>query len=103
VNAQRELFRVWRHHAVSTDSPLPKLQAERDHRHHAIIEQVHADLKNGPVQRRNRATSPNLTPTTANKPDHRHSGNAERMGDSATPRISQTERRSTTHDHQPAQ
>ena len=49
VNAQGELFRVWRHHAVFTDSPLPMLQAEADHRRHAIIEQVHADLKNGPL------------------------------------------------------
>jgi hypothetical protein len=48
-NAQGELFRVWRHHAVFTDSPLPMLQAEADHRRHAIIEQVHADLKNGPL------------------------------------------------------
>lgn len=49
VNAQGELFRVWRHHAVFTDSPLPMLQAERDHRRHAIVEQVIADLKNGPL------------------------------------------------------
>jgi len=49
VNAQGELFRVWRHHAVFTDSPLPMLQAEADHRRHAIIEQVIADLKNGPL------------------------------------------------------
>ena len=44
--AQGELFRVWRHHAIFTDSPLPMLTAERDHRRHAIIEQVIADLKN---------------------------------------------------------
>ena len=49
LNAQGELFRVWRHHAVFTDSPLPMLQAEADHRRHAIIEQVIADLKNGPL------------------------------------------------------
>jgi hypothetical protein len=49
VNAQGELFRIWRHHAVFTDSPLPMLEADRDHRRHAIIEQVHADLKNGPL------------------------------------------------------
>ena len=49
VNAQGELFRVWRHHAVFTDSPLPMLAAEADHRRHAIIEQVIADLKNGPL------------------------------------------------------
>jgi hypothetical protein len=46
VNAQAELFRVWRHHAVFTDSPLSMLEAERDHRRHAIVEQVIADLKN---------------------------------------------------------
>ena len=45
-DAQGELFRVWRHHAVFTDSPLPMLAAEADHRRHAIIEQVIADLKN---------------------------------------------------------
>jgi hypothetical protein len=49
VDAQGELFRVWRHHAVFTDSPLPMLTAEADHRRHAIIEQVIADLKNGPL------------------------------------------------------
>ena len=49
VNAQGELFPVWRHHAVLTDSPLPTLDAEADHRRHAIIEQVIADLKNGPL------------------------------------------------------
>jgi hypothetical protein len=46
VSAQGELFRVWRHHAIFTDTPLPMLEAERDHRRHAIIEQVIADLKN---------------------------------------------------------
>jgi hypothetical protein len=46
VDAQGELFRVWRHHAVFTDSPLPMLTAEAGHRRHAIIEQVIADLKN---------------------------------------------------------
>jgi hypothetical protein len=49
ANAQGELFPVWRHHAVFTDSPLPMLTAEADHRRHAIIEQVIADLKNGPL------------------------------------------------------
>jgi hypothetical protein len=46
VDAQGELFRVWRQHAVFTDSPLPMLAAEADHRRHAVIEQVIADLKN---------------------------------------------------------
>ena len=49
ANAQGELFPVWRHHAVFTDSPRPMLAAEADHRRHAIIEQVIADLKNGPL------------------------------------------------------
>jgi Transposase DDE domain group 1 len=45
LDAQGELFRVWRHHAIFTDSPLPMLAAEADHRKHAIVEQVIADLK----------------------------------------------------------
>jgi Transposase DDE domain group 1 len=49
ANAQGELFPAWRHHAVFTDSPLVLTQAEADHRRHAIIEQVIADLKNGPL------------------------------------------------------
>ncbi len=49
ADEQGELFPVWRHHAVFTDSPLPMLAAEADHRRHAIIEQVIADLKSGPM------------------------------------------------------
>jgi hypothetical protein len=49
AHEQGELFPAWRHHAVFTDSPLTTLQAEADHRRHAIIEQVIADLKNGPL------------------------------------------------------
>jgi len=41
--------RLWRHHAVFTNSPLPMIAAEADHRRHAIIERVIADLKNGPL------------------------------------------------------
>ena len=44
-----ELFPVWRHHAVLTDSPFETVQAEADHRDHAIIEQVLADLCDGPL------------------------------------------------------
>jgi len=40
---QGELFTVWRHHAVFVTSPFPMLQAEGQHRDHAIIEQVIAD------------------------------------------------------------
>ena len=46
---QRELFAAYRHHAVFTNSPLRILDAEKAHRAHAIIEQVHADLKGGPL------------------------------------------------------
>jgi hypothetical protein len=49
ANEQGELFPAWRHHAVFTDSPLTLIQAEADHRRHATIEQVIADLKNGPL------------------------------------------------------
>jgi hypothetical protein len=46
---QNPLFTVYRHHAVFTNSPLPMLAAESAHRGHAIVEQVIADLKNGPL------------------------------------------------------
>ena len=44
---QDELFAAWRHHAVFSDTPMTLLQAETDHRQHAVIEQVIADLKSG--------------------------------------------------------
>jgi DDE family transposase len=46
---QDELFPVWRHHAVFTDSPFATLQAEEHHRDHAQVEQVFADLADGPL------------------------------------------------------
>ena len=46
---QDELFATYRYHAVFTDSPLTMLSAEASHRDHAIIEQVIADLKSGPL------------------------------------------------------
>jgi hypothetical protein len=47
--AQGELLPAWRHHAIFTDSPLPMLAAETDHRDHAITEQLIADLIDGPL------------------------------------------------------
>jgi Transposase DDE domain group 1 len=44
-----EMFPVWRYHAVFTDSPFVMLQAEEQHRDHAVIEQVFADLTDGPL------------------------------------------------------
>jgi hypothetical protein len=40
---QDGLFDLWRHHAVFVTSPVQMLQAESQHRGHAIIEQVIAD------------------------------------------------------------
>jgi hypothetical protein len=48
-NNQSELFTAYRYHAVFTNSPLAMLEAEKAHRGHAIVEQVIADLKNGPL------------------------------------------------------
>jgi hypothetical protein len=46
---QDELFPIWRYHAVFTDSPFAALQAEEHHRDHARVEQVFADLADGPL------------------------------------------------------
>jgi hypothetical protein len=46
---QTEAFAVYRYHAVFTDSGEPMLAAEATHRDHAIVEQVIAELKNGPL------------------------------------------------------
>jgi hypothetical protein len=49
AGGQDELFDVWRYHAVFTDSPFVMLQAEEQHRDHAIVEQVFADWSGGPL------------------------------------------------------
>jgi Transposase DDE domain group 1 len=46
---QGELFTAWRYHAVFTDSPFETIQAEAQHRDHAIVEQVFADWNDGPL------------------------------------------------------
>ena len=46
---QAELFPVWRYHAVFTNSPFELIQAEEQHRGHAIIEQAFADWNDGPL------------------------------------------------------
>jgi Transposase DDE domain group 1 len=45
---QGELFTLYRYHAAFTDSPLPLVEAEADHRRHGVVEQVIADVKGGP-------------------------------------------------------
>ena len=51
---QPTLFDIYRHHAFFTTTTTSKdvmdtVPADKAHRAHAIIEQVHADLKNGPL------------------------------------------------------
>ena len=46
---QDELFPVWRYHAVFTDSPFELVQAEGQHRGHAVVEQIFADITSGPL------------------------------------------------------
>ena len=48
-SVQGELFADWRHHAFVTNSTLSTLEADQRHRDHAIIEQVIAELKDGPL------------------------------------------------------
>ena len=49
AQGQGELFPAWRYHAVFTDSPFATIQAEEHHRDHAQVEQVFADLTDGPL------------------------------------------------------
>ncbi len=46
---QGELFATYRHHAFITNSTLTVLEADQRHRDHAIVEQVIAELKDGPL------------------------------------------------------
>ena len=46
---QGELFAVYRHHAFITNSTLTTIEADQRHRDHAIVEQVIAELKDGPL------------------------------------------------------
>jgi hypothetical protein len=46
---QGELFPAWRYHAVFTDSPCELVQAKEQHRGHAVIELLLADLNDGPL------------------------------------------------------
>ena len=46
---QGELFATYRHHAFITNSTLEMVEADQRHRDHAIVEQVIAELKDGPL------------------------------------------------------
>lgn len=46
---QGELFATYRHHAFITNSTLGTVEADQRHRDHALVEQVIAELKDGPL------------------------------------------------------
>ena len=46
---QGELFAAYRHHAFITNSTLGLVEADQTHRDHALVEQVIAELKDGPL------------------------------------------------------
>ena len=46
---QGELFAAYRHHGFITNSTLDTVTADERHRDHAIVEQVIAELKDGPL------------------------------------------------------
>jgi hypothetical protein len=46
---QQELFAVYRHHAFITNTTFGMVEADQLHRDHAIVEQVIAELKDGPL------------------------------------------------------
>lgn len=46
---QGELLATYRHHAFITNSTLSTIEADQRHRDHALVEQVIAELKDGPL------------------------------------------------------
>ena len=46
---QQELIAAYRHHAFITNSSFTTVEADQLHRDHAIVEQVIAELKDGPL------------------------------------------------------
>ncbi|UVI36572.1 IS1380 family transposase [Brevibacterium spongiae] len=48
-DSQEALFATWRYHAFITNSDFNTVEADRRHRGHAIVEQVIAELKQGPL------------------------------------------------------
>jgi hypothetical protein len=48
-HGQGELFTTWRHHAFITNTTLDAVAADAHHRAHAIVEQVIAEVKAGPL------------------------------------------------------
>lgn len=48
-SVQGELFDVYHHHGFITNSTLDTIEADQRHRDHAVVEQVIAELKDGPL------------------------------------------------------
>ena len=48
-SVQEELFATYRHHGFITNSTLSLVEADARHRDHAVVEQVIAELKDGPI------------------------------------------------------
>lgn len=48
-SVQEELFATYRHHGFITNSTLGTIEADQRHRDHAVVEQVIAELKDGPI------------------------------------------------------
>jgi hypothetical protein len=61
-SGQDGLFDLWRFHAFFTTSSLDTVAADKTHRGHAVIEQVHADLKTPPWRTCPAASSPPTPP-----------------------------------------
>src|SRR6185312_3516544 len=71
---QETLFDVWRFHAFFTTADpaiLDTVAADKTHRHHAVIEQVHADLKNSARSRTFRRGCSRPTPPGWSSPSSR--------------------------------
>ena len=62
---QSELFTVYRHHVLSTNSPLPILETDKAHRVLAIVEQVNADLNSGLLAQLTHLPSQSFTANSA--------------------------------------
>ena len=69
-DGQGELFAAYRHHAFHTTNPLVIDQTEPMHRQHAVIEQIFADLEDGPLAPE-RAVAPVETAAAPVEPEAR--------------------------------
>ncbi len=88
---QSELFAVWRHHVIFTDSVFVLTDAEPMHRDHAAVEQVFADLEDSALAHLPSGSSPRTPP-----------GSPSRPPPTTSPAPPATSPPSSTHGHGPA-